>query len=82
MHLKTDALKNMTLKDVDLNFIIQNGSLTVQPFETSMGDVKMNIGGQQSFGKTLDYSINLSAPRKLLGLENPALNNLYKKCYG
>jgi hypothetical protein len=75
--LKTDALKNMTLSDVNLNFVIQEGMLTVEPFETKMGDISMLIGGQQSFDKTLDYSINFSAPRQLLGLENPAINNLY-----
>ena len=42
-----------------------------------MNDVTMTIGGEQSFENTLDYSINLSAPRQLLGLENPAINNLY-----
>jgi hypothetical protein len=77
--LKTDALKNMTLNDVNFDFVIQEGNLTVQPFETKMGDITLNIGGQQSFEKTLDYSINLSAPRQLLGLENPAVNNLYSK---
>lgn len=77
--LKTDALKNLTLNDVNLDFMIQEGNLTVQPFETKMGDISMLIGGQQSFEKTLDYTINLSAPRQLLGMENPAINNLYSK---
>jgi hypothetical protein len=75
--LKTDALKNMTLKDVDIDFEIENGSLTVKPFDTKVGDISMNIGGQQSIENTLDYNINMSAPRKLFGLENPAINNLY-----
>jgi hypothetical protein len=75
--LKTDALKNTTLKDVELDFEIEDGNLTVKPFDTKVGDITMNIGGQQTFENTLDYSINLSAPRKLLGLENPAINDLY-----
>ena len=75
--LKTDALNNMVLKNVDLKFEIQNGSLQVEPFETKMNNVTMTIGGEQTFDNLLDYSINLSAPRQLLGLENPAVNNLY-----
>jgi len=77
--LKTDALNNMVLKDVDIKFEIQNGSLHVEPFDTKMSDITMTIGGEQSFDNLLDYSINLSAPRQLLGLENPAVNNLYSQ---
>jgi len=77
--LKTDALNNLTLNDVDLNFEIQDGILHVDPFETSMNDVTMIIGGEQSFDNTLNYSVSLSAPRQLLGMENPAINNLYSQ---
>jgi cell division septum initiation protein DivIVA len=77
--LKTDALNNLTLKDVNFDFVIQEGTLTIKPFETQMGDVALKIEGQQSFEKTLNYTINLNAPRQLLGLENPAINNLYNQ---
>ncbi len=77
--LKTDALNNLVLKDVDIKFEIQNGSLRVDPFDTKMNDVIMTIGGEQTLDNTLDYTINLSAPRQLLGLENPAINNLYSQ---
>lgn len=75
--LKTDALNNLVLKNIDLNFEIQNGSLRVEPFETHMNDVTLTIGGEQTFENLLDYNINISAPRQLLGLENPAVNSLY-----
>jgi hypothetical protein len=75
--LKTDAFKNLTLNNLELDFEIENGNLTVKPFDTKMGDILLNIGGQQSFEKTLDYSINLSAPRRLLGMDNSAVNSLY-----
>ena len=77
--LKTDALNDMVLNNVDLNFEIQNGTLHVKPFETKMSNITMTIGGEQTFENLLDYSINLSAPRQLLGLENPAVNNLYEQ---
>jgi hypothetical protein len=77
--LKTDALNNLTLKNIDLSFIIQDGTLQVKPFETSMNNIDMKIEGEQSFDNTLNYAINLIVPRQLLGLENPAINNLYSQ---
>ena len=77
--LKTDALNDIVLNNVDLKFEIQNGTLQVDPFETKMGDVSIQIGGEQTFDNTLNYDINLLAPRSLLGLENPVVNNLYSQ---
>jgi hypothetical protein len=75
--LNTDAFRNLTLNDINLNFEIVDGRILVEPFETSMGNIKMLIGGEQSLDNTLNYGVNLSAPRELLGLENPVVNNLY-----
>ncbi|MGD2035124.1 MAG: AsmA-like C-terminal region-containing protein, partial [Bacteroidales bacterium] len=77
--LNTDAFDNLSLKDVEIEFDIIDGKLLVSPFETKMGDVSMLVSGEQSFENTLDYSINLSVPGKLLGLENSSVNNLYKE---
>jgi hypothetical protein len=75
--LNTDAFNNLTLNDLDLDFEILNGNVFVDPFEIEMKDVSMLIAGEQSFDNLLNYGINISAPRKLLGLENPAVNDLY-----
>jgi vacuolar-type H+-ATPase subunit H len=77
--LQTDALDNMTLKDVDLDFEVKDGTLHVKPFETKMKEATMNIEGQHKFNNDMDYNIDLSAPSSLLGLENPAINSLYRK---
>ena len=77
--LKTDAFNNLVLKDVDVNFQIQNGTLQVKPFDTKINDITLNIGGEQTFENTLNYVINLSAPRQILGLENPTVNRLYEQ---
>lgn len=75
--LKTDVFKNMVLKNIAINFTIEKGSLKVEPFDTKLSDATLTIGGQQTLENTLDYSINIAAPRKMLGLENQAVNNLY-----
>ncbi|MBA7641246.1 hypothetical protein ES703_48922 [subsurface metagenome] len=76
--LNTDAFNNLALNDLEIDFEIIDGHVFVDPFETRMGDVTMLIAGEQSFENTLNYGINLSAPSKLLGLENKAINDLYK----
>ncbi len=75
--LNTDAFNNLTLNDLELDFEILDGKIFVDPFDITMGDVSMLIAGEQSFDNLLNYGINISAPRKLLGLENPTINNLY-----
>jgi hypothetical protein len=75
--LKTDVFKNMVLKNIAISFEIEKGNLKVEPFDTKMSDATLTIGGQQSLDNTLDYSVNIAAPRKMLGLDNQAVNNLY-----
>jgi len=77
--LNTDALNNLSLTDVEIDFEIIDGKVFVSPFETNMGDVSLLVSGEQSFENMLNYAINLNAPAKLLGLENPSINNLYKE---
>jgi hypothetical protein len=75
--LKTDVFNNMVLKNIAISFVIEKGNLSVEPFDTKLSDATLTISGQQSLDNTLDYSINIAAPRKMLGLENQAVNNLY-----
>ena len=75
--LKTDALNDLVLNDVELEFEIQNGRLYVDPFDVKMKKILMTIKGEQTFDNQMNYDVNLNAPRELLGLENPAVNKLY-----
>ena len=74
--LNSDAFKELSLKDINLDFEIRNGSLFVDPFETKMGNTNFLISGEQGFDKTLDYGINISAPKSLFGSANTTINNL------
>jgi hypothetical protein len=75
--LKTDAFNNMVLKNINIKFEILNGSLIVKPSEIKLADATLLIAGEQSFENTLNYGININAPRKMLGLDNATVDNLY-----
>jgi hypothetical protein len=74
--LNTDAFKEMALRDLLVDFEIRAGKLFVSPFETKMGNSTLLIAGEQGFDKTMDYGINLSVPRSLLGTANTTISNL------
>jgi hypothetical protein len=74
--LNTDAFKEMVLNDLLFDFEIRGGKLFVNPFETKMGNTNLMIAGEQGFDKTMDYGINLSVPRSVLGTANTTISNL------
>ncbi len=75
--LKTDVFDNMVLKDVDIHFIIEEGTLTVEPFTTTMGSTTLEVFGEHSLNDSLNYGINVSMPRSVLGPASSAIDNLY-----
>ncbi|MBN1116941.1 MAG: hypothetical protein JXA77_07050 [Bacteroidales bacterium] len=75
--LNSDALKNLVLNDINLEYALSEGKLLVKPFETKMGNTQLNIQGEQGFDNTLDYDINIMAPKSLFGSSNSAISNLY-----
>jgi hypothetical protein len=75
--LKTDAFKEFILNDVNLDYEIRSGRVLVSPFETKLGPANLTIGGDQGFDNTLDYGINIMAPKSLFGGANNAISNLY-----
>ncbi len=76
--LKTKAFDNMTLTNVNISFEIQNGRIFLDPFETKMGSTDFIIAGDQGIDETMNYKMNISMPRSILGSgANDALNSLY-----
>ncbi|MBN2484807.1 MAG: hypothetical protein JXB34_02420 [Bacteroidales bacterium] len=74
--LNSDAFKELSLNDIDLDFEIRGGRLFVNPFETKMGNTSFTISGDQGLDKTMNYGINISAPKSLFGSANSTINNL------
>ena len=60
-------LKTLVVVDKKIQANIVNGNLVVQPFDLTIGDVKMNIGGSNSLAGALSYITALNVPTGKLG---------------
>ncbi|MDB5235571.1 MAG: hypothetical protein JWR44_2564, partial [Hymenobacter sp.] len=60
-------LKTILVVDKKINANIVNGNLVVQPFDLTVGDVKMTIGGSNSIAGALAYVTALNVPTGKLG---------------
>ena len=56
-----------TFKDLNLSFRIKEGRLFVNPFNTRVGNIKMNVSGDQGLDQTVNYVIRTEIPRSDLG---------------
>ena len=56
-----------TFKDLNLSFNIKTGRIYVSPFNVNVGNIKMNIGGDQGIDQTMNYLIKTEIPRSELG---------------
>ncbi len=65
--LGIEALSNLELKNTKNWFTIEDGFVTVQPFEASLGGISATIGGTHGLNQAMDYDIVALIPRKLLG---------------
>ena len=60
-------LKTILVVDKKIQANIVNGNLVVQPFDLTLGDVKMTLGGQNSLTGTLAYVTAINTPTGKLG---------------
>lgn len=78
--LKYDQLKNMKLKDVNIHFRIKDGRIHFKPFDIHPANTDMTIQGSQGLDQTMDYTVDVSMPRSVLGGKaNQLINNLTSK---
>jgi hypothetical protein len=59
--------KNLQVLNKIVNAQIVNGNLVVQPFDLTIGDVKMTLGGTNSLSGLLSYVAAINAPTGKLG---------------
>lgn len=71
--LKLDPAYSNTLKDIKATFIINDGRLYIKPFDTKMGNIKLNVSGDQGLDQTLNYLIKTEIPKGDLGPSAEAL---------
>ena len=75
--LKLGEKYSNTFKDLNISFKIKEGRVYVSPFDTKVGNIKMNISGDQGLDQTMNYIIKTEFPRSELGSSvNAMVDNL------
>jgi hypothetical protein len=75
--LKLGEKYSNTFKDINISFNIKDGRIYVSPFDTKVGNIKMNVSGDQGLDQTLNYLVKTEIPRADLGgAVNSLIDNL------
>lgn len=76
--LKMNQYKQMNLSNVNLSFKFKDGSVFVDPFETSLAGTKATISGSTGFDQKINYDINLAIPKAMMGTAaTGVVNNMF-----
>ena len=65
--LKLNQKYTNIIKDITATFAINDGRLFIKPFDTRLGNIKMNISGDQGLDQTLNFIVRTEIPRSELG---------------
>ena len=75
--LKMDQAYTNIVKDMRATFIINDGRLFVKPFDTRLGNIKLNVAGDQGLDRTINYLIKTEIPSADLGASATALMGVF-----
>jgi hypothetical protein len=73
--LKNDDFKNPSLKDFQVSVTVKDGVTHIEPFNTELAGIKMNLGGSMTLEQDIDYKIKLETPRSKLGPGSQAIES-------
>ena len=59
---KREELKNLSAKDLNVDFTIENGRVRTKPFNIKMGGLNLNLSGTTGLDQTIDYTGKLQLP--------------------
>lgn len=74
--LKNESYRNPSLKDVNLSFTIKDGKVSIDPFDTKLSDLKMNIGGDLGLDQSLNFKAKMAVPQSKLGPASSLISSL------
>jgi len=78
--LKQEKYRQLSLKNLTADFIIEKGNIILKPFTTKLAENKAIISGTQNLDKTINYNIDMQIPRAQFGaVANNLLNSLTQK---
>jgi hypothetical protein len=66
---KLDDTNEVSLKDVLMSAAIDDGKLSVKPFDAKFGNYKTNIAGSTAVDGTIDYTLKMDVPAGKLGTQ-------------
>ena len=65
--VKKPSMKDIQVKDLNLDFEIADGRVTTQPFDLKLGDYTMNLSGSTGLDQTIDYTGKITLPSGGIG---------------
>jgi len=65
--LKTEKFKDITMKDLAIDYSVRNGRMYIEPYQTRIGNTELVMGGDQGIDQTMNYEMNMKIPRSDLG---------------
>ncbi len=78
--LKSDKFNTMNLSDINFTFKIENGNITVDPFDAKYNKSTIVMGGTQGIDQSINYNMNFNIPSSEFGgAANQVVNNLFSQ---
>ncbi|MCK4664030.1 MAG: AsmA family protein [Bacteroidales bacterium] len=75
--LKSPKYEKVSVSDVNVSFTIEDGRITLEPFDTKIASANVTMFGSQGIDQTMDYTMAMKMPRSDFGgAANNVLNNL------
>ncbi len=74
---KLDNSDQVTLTDVLMSTSIDNGRLSVKPFDVKFGDYATNISGSTGLDGSINYQLKMKVPAGKMGSQAQSLLNQY-----
>jgi len=71
--LKINALENPAIDRIKANFSIENGTMSIKPFNFKLNDISAGLQGKVNLDKQIDFVLSLAIPRENLGSNPNAL---------
>jgi hypothetical protein len=78
--LKMEQYKKLDVTNVNASYKFENGRVTVEPFDMSLGGIPTNVSGSTGFDQTVDYTLAMNIPTsKLPSQATGAINSLIQQ---
>lgn len=77
--LKNDELSRLSISKLKINFKLENGNISVEPFKTSFAGNPVTVYGNQTVDGQLNYTLSMNVSRNFFGKD---INNLLKSIPG